>query len=131
MRENIFCPICDYDYTHILGTIQFITDEYWVSEVLVNQKYSIPVKFEYNFRSQGNIHILFRCERGHYFVVSFDGYKGIVFVNENTLVNELLGYLNETADDKFGFKFSIDFNLVGRIETFLENKEFELANKMK
>lgn len=114
------CLVCDNDYTHLVTTLSFEDDDsYKTTKVTVGGRYEIPCTVEYRFRSQGNIHLIFICEDGHYFIKSFDGHKGNVLIDENPLIDDLSRYLNENngQDD---MRFNFDFKLLGQIESFLQ-----------
>lgn len=124
MKNTMLCPVCDSNYTHILGTLEVKdNDEKQTTAVLVNHQHSIPVQVPYNYRSQGNLHILFRCESGHFFMKSFDGHKGNVFIDDNSLMDELVKYLNRFYSDDEGSSLSFDYELLGNIEKFLKSRE--------
>lgn len=126
MSRNVHCPVCDYEYTHILGTIQVKdNDDYQTTELIINQVHSIPAKVKYKFRSQGNFHMLFRCEDGHFFIKSFDGHKGIVVVDDNPLMEELAEYLNKVYENQKKLTLSIDYELLGNIDKFLKSKQID------
>ncbi|MDF1510670.1 hypothetical protein PZE06_21275 [Robertmurraya sp. DFI.2.37] len=123
MNQYLLCPVCDYDYSHIIATLQVKdNDDYQTTEVIVNQTYPISVKTEYKYRSQGNMHILFQCEEGHYFIKSFDGHKGNVSIDENPLMDELAEYLNRVYKDQKKLSLSFNYELLGNIEKFLKSK---------
>lgn len=124
MKKMLTCPTCESDYAHLIGTLQVTdNDERQTTEVVVNHQHSIPVQVHYEYRSQGNLHILFRCESGHFFIKSFDGHKGNVFVDENPLMDELVNHLNHAYKDDNGSSLSFDYELLGNIEKFLKQKQ--------
>lgn len=121
MGNYVLCSVCDHDYTHIMGTIQVKDDDqYQTTEFIINQEYRIPAQVKYKFRSQGNIHIIFRCESGHFFIKSFDGHKGNVHIDSNPLMEELADYLNKTYKKQKESSLSFDFELLGNIEKFIK-----------
>ncbi len=121
MNDYLHCSVCDFDYTHIIGTIQVKdNDNYQTTEFIVNHEYRISAEKKYNFRSQGNIHILLRCEEGHFFIKSFDGHKGNVHIDENPLMDELAYYLNKVYKKQKELTLYFDFELLGNIEKFLK-----------
>ena len=125
----MLCPICDFENNHIIAHITAIdNDNYETTEFIINGKYNISARLKYNFRSQGNIHILFSCEDGHFHAKSFDGHKGIVFVDENPLMDEIALYLNEVYKDSQDSKYYFDFEILGHIEKFLKSKNRLIAN---
>lgn len=124
--ETVLCRVCDFDYTHIIGMIEVKEDDRGrTTEVMINHQHSIMVNVDYNFRSQGNLHILFRCESGHYFIKSFDGHKGMVFTDENILMNDLADYLNGIYEKDQKLSLIFDYTLLGNIEQFLMKRQEE------
>lgn len=124
MENVLHCPICDFDYSHLIATIQVKDDDnYQTTEIIVNHTFPISAKVHYEYRSQSNIHILFMCEDGHYFIKSFDGHKGNVFVDENPLMNELSAFLNNIYKDREEWKDIVDYELLSNIEKFLNSKQ--------
>lgn len=124
MENVLHCPVCDFDYSHIIGTIQVKdNDNYQSTEFIINHTFPISAKVHYEYRSQGNIHILFICESGHYFIKSFDGHKGNIFVDENPLMNELTDFLNNVYKDRDEWNDSLDYELLANIEKFLILKQ--------
>lgn len=120
MNNSVLCSVCDFDYTHIIGTIQVkVNDDYQATEFIVNQEHHISVKTKYEFRSQGNLHLLLRCEDGHFFVKSFDGHKGMVFIDENKLMVELANHLNRVYEKEDKLTLSLNYELLGNIEKYL------------
>lgn len=111
------CPHCDYENNHLIGILEIEADDHYQTiRVIVNNEYSIPVKTKYEYRSQGNIHLLFRCESGHYFIKSFDGHKGSVFIDENHLMRKLEKHFNIVAvNADIGH-----FQLLGEIEKCIQ-----------
>lgn len=126
MNNVLRCPLCEYDYIHLIGTIEVIdNDEGQAIEFMINHKHSLAIKTKYEYRSQGNIHLLFRCEDGHFFIKSFDGHKGNVFMDENTLMDELTSYLNEVYQNEKNLFFTLSFELLGNIEKFLKTQKID------
>lgn len=124
MEKYLHCPICDFEYANIIATLEVSDDDhYQTKEVVVNHTYPIRVKTEYSYRSQGNIHILFQCEDGHFFIKSFDGHKGIVNIDSNLLMDELTEHLNIVYKDKKDISLGFDFVLLGNIEKFFKHKD--------
>jgi len=122
-RENLNCPTCDFENNHIIATLTVEDDDsYGTSQIIVNGKYSISARVKYGFRSQGNIHILFSCESGHFFIKSYDGHKGIVFIDENSLMDELVEYLNGFNKNNEDAKWSFDYEILGQIESFFKEQ---------
>jgi len=120
--NQVLCKVCEHDYTHIIGTIHVKdNDHYQATEIIVNHKYSIPTNAEYRYRSQGNVHILFSCEGGHFFMKSFDGHKGNVMEDENPLMDELVDFLNDKYKNEKALKLEIDFELLGCIESYFKS----------
>jgi len=119
-EDNLLkCSVCEDDYTHLVTTLKFEDDDHYkTTKVTVNSQYEIPCAVEYRFRSQGNIHLVFICEEGHYFIKSFDGHKGNVLVDENPLIDDLSRYLNEN-NNQDEMRLNFDFKLLGQIESFL------------
>lgn len=126
MNNILYCSVCDHDYAHLIGTIEVIdNDENQAVEFMINRKYSIAIKTKYEYRSQGNIHLLFRCEEGHFFIKSFDGHKGNVFMDENTLMDELTSYLNGVYQNEKDLFFKLNYDLLGNIEKFLKTQKID------
>lgn len=108
-----------------MATINFYDDFYNLIAVRVSGKYDIRLskKMRYDFRSQGNIHLLFICEHGHYFHKSFDGHKGNVFVDENTIMDELCNFLNNKRIDEEDIYWGLNYKLLAHIEEFFNKSE--------
>jgi hypothetical protein len=124
VEKYLHCPICDFDYSHIIATLQVTDDDNnQTTEVVVNHTYPIKVKTDYRYRSQGNIHILFQCEDGHFFIKSFDGHKGNVYIDTNPLMAELTDHLNKVYNDQEELSLSFDFEILGNIEKFFNYKD--------
>ena len=125
MKNILICPICNDDYAHILGTIEAKDDDRGkTTEIIVNHQHSIPVQAPYPYRSQGNLHTLFICEPGlHFFFKSFDGHKGNVFIDDNSLIDGLANHLNSVYQNASNHSFSMDYELLGNIEKYLKSKE--------
>lgn len=122
----MLCSVCGFDYTHLIGTIEVIdNDEYQAVEFIINNKYPISTKFKYGYRSQGNIHLLFRCEDGHFFIKSFDGHKGNVFMDDNILMDELASFLNDLYKNDEERFLSFNYGLLANIEKFLKAKKID------
>ncbi|HHT28706.1 MAG TPA: hypothetical protein GXZ82_15885 [Firmicutes bacterium] len=121
----LLCKVCDFEYMHLVGTIEaHDNDSYELTKLVINGKHTIDCqnKKKYSYRSQGNIHLLYRCEEGHFSIISFDGHKGVVLFDRNTLMNDLTMFLNEkTKDDrdKKQFDFVMSYAILGYIEDFL------------
>jgi len=83
-----------YSNLHLRFTISFEDDDsYHTNYVSINNvKYSLNIPYEY--RSQGNMHLIFYSECGLWFSLSFDGHKGDMFVNRNRAINYLINVLN-------------------------------------
>lgn len=83
-----------YSNLHLMYTITFFDDDsYQTNQVEINGiRYSYIHKYEY--RSQGNIHLLFLSEDGCWFSLSFDGHKGNVYYCRNEIVAALVDKLN-------------------------------------
>ena len=132
MEKTVHCLICDFEYSHIVATLQVTDDDNnQTTEIVVNHTYSIMAKMKYQYRSQGNIHILFQCEDGHFFIKSFDGHKGIVFMDTNPLMDELTEHLNKVYKGQEELSLSFDFELLGNIEKFFKHKDatYQKANR--
>lgn len=124
MENLLLCSVCENDYTHILGTIEAKDDDRGKTvELIVNHQHSIPVQVPYSYRTQGNLHILFRCEDGHFFFKSFDGHKGNVFVDDNKLMDDLAKNLNAVYNTPDKGSHSFDYELLGNIEKYLKSRE--------
>lgn len=130
MDKFVECHVCNFEYSHILGTIHVEDDDdYHIKKLIIDSKYTILTNIKYEYRSQGNIHILFRCEDGHFFIKSFDGHKGIVNYDDNKFMEQLAEYLNQTYDDQTEFSFDLNFELIGNIEKYLRMKEASQIRK--
>lgn len=117
--NTLHCSVCEFEYTHLIGTIQVKeNDSYMATEVIVNHEHRISTNVKYNFRSQGNIHLLFRCENGHFFIKSFDGHKGNVYIDDNPLMDELADYLNKAYKEQTELTLYFNYELLGNIEKF-------------
>jgi hypothetical protein len=93
------CSKCKDEFTQLETVITFhldMEDEYKTKSVRIGE-FHLPLEIKYSFRSLSNIHLVYRCNHGMgcFFILSFDGHKGSVYVNENELINELSNYLNE------------------------------------
>lgn len=126
MNNILHCSVCNHDYAHLIGTIEVIdNDEMQAIEFIINNKYSIKIKTKYEYRSQDNIHLLFRCEDGHFFIKSFDGHKGNIFMDENALMDELTSYLNGVYQNEKDLFFTFNYELLGNIEKFLKTQKVD------
>ena len=118
---RLLCKVCGEYYSHLVATILAFDDDcYNLTKILVNGIYEIPVReVSYPYRSQGNIHLVFACESGHYFIVSFDGHKGNVNVDQNLLMEKLADFLNhETREGRLPVSLGFNYQLLGCIEKF-------------
>lgn len=122
--KQVLCKVCEFDYAHIIGTMNVKdNDRYQATEVIVNNEYSISTNARHEYRSQGNVHILFGCEEGHFFIKSFDGHKGNMFEDENPLMDGLAEYLNDKYKDEEYLTLTLDFELLGNIENYFKSAE--------
>ncbi len=134
MKDTLNCSVCNFDYSHLITTIEVNdNDEYETTEFVINSQHRIPAKIDYLFRTQGNIHLLFRCEEGHFFIKSFDGHKGNVFIDENPLMDDLVAYLNvlNKEPQNLTSSWNLSFGLLGQIETFLKTQETLCKQKIR
>ena len=123
--NHITCSLCENEYTYLLTSIVVKdNDHYEVTEIIVDNKYSIKVRTDYPFRSQGSIHLLFACGSGHYFIQSYDGHKGNVYLNENALMDDLELFVNLQFE---GQNVSTHFNyeLLGYIEKYFKTNQID------
>lgn len=123
MENMLLCPHCGYECNHLLTTLVFEDDDYGnATSATINSEHKISIKEKYRFRSQGNIHLLFSCESGHFYFKSFDGHKGNVFIDGNELTEQLADYLNKNSNpDRLTLGF--DYTLLGKIEKFFERNK--------
>lgn len=119
----LLCKICNFEYNHLLGTINVVSDDdNNVHELVVNESHSFPASnLKYQYRTQGNIHLLFSCEDGHLHFKSYDGHKGNIHQDENELINKLESYLNNIYKDKEKLTLEMDYELLGNIENFIKD----------
>lgn len=129
-NEGCLICKCGSECTHLIGIIEVETnDDYETTGLIIDKKYSIEGRMKYKYRSQGNIHLLFRCEEGmHHTIKSFDGHKGTVYIDDNELMTELSKYLDEVYSDEshsqvLNHSFSMDFQLLGNIEKFVSSRD--------
>lgn len=121
------CGVCGYDHMHLIGIIEaYDNDSYELTKLVINKEHIIKPdkKIRYEYRSQGNVHLLYRCEEGHFSITSFDGHKGIVVVNQNPLMDALTGFLNEKTKEQREeghLGFQMDFTILSYIEQFLSS----------
>lgn len=83
---------------HLYYNITFTVpgDWYDTTKVKINDtEYDFVAK--YDFRSQGNAHLIFWSESDYWFAMSFDGHKGDMVVNRNSIIDFLVYTLNERA----------------------------------
>lgn len=118
--DNVLCCKCGDDNLHLVAHLEFAdNDNYQATSVLINGKYSIqlipPIKYQY--RSQGNIHLLFQGECGHYNSKSFDGHKGSMILDRNILLDELCAYLDRQMNEIY---LGFNYRLLGEIERFFK-----------
>lgn len=121
MENVLLCPTCEYDYNHLICTLNFVdNDEYKTTKVIINNKHEIALAARYDYRSQGNIHLLFVCESGHYHSKSFDGHKGNIFVDKNNLMVELVNHLNDREQED-EYSLSLNYQLLGKLEKYFQS----------
>lgn len=91
--EEIFIP----ENSHILTTFQIKDDDsYHTKSIKFMSGKEANFVTRYPFRSQGNIHIVIAGEQENsYQIISFDGHKGDIYVNENSTIDVLKEKLNE------------------------------------
>lgn len=131
MNNYLTCPTCQQDYkeyVNFTGALQVVTNQnatQWkkkVTEIIVDGKFHIPVhrKMNYEYETQGNIHLLFTCERGlHFFIKSFDSHTGNTHVDSNSLMDRLASYLTHVyTKEKTTSVGRADYKLLGHIEYF-------------
>lgn len=124
MENNLKCPICDIDESHLLTDIEIKDDDHYnLISITVAGKYFIEIKnkIKYQYRSQKSVHLLIICEGGHYYHQSFDGHKGKIFKDRNLIMDQLCQYLNAEVYSG-GLKFDLDFNqeLMAKIGNFFK-----------
>lgn len=121
----LLCSVCEQNYNHLIGTIQVIDDDsYNATKLIVSLKgktYEIDANIQYEFRTQGNLSLLFLCESSHYHIFSFDGHKGTVFVNSNKLMDKISSALNkkiETSSNPNGYiNHLTNYEVIAAIES--------------
>lgn len=120
--NNTKCKICGSDYINIVATMLLkVNDSYGAELVYVNNEAFI-VDVKYPYRSQGNSHVILWCENGRHFLIkSIDGHKGMVYVDDNSLMNELTDFLNHCFNRQGDMEFDLIFN-IKNIKTFFRNK---------
>lgn len=123
---NLECPYCPgEDYHHLVTTITFADDDNYKMVTMKVGDHVFDVSglgIRYNFRSQGNIHLLFisECCR-KYHMKSFDGHKGNMFVDENPFVYGLVRFINHKSlkIKNRGECAMTDLQLLAAIENFI------------
>lgn len=96
------CPYCPgEDYHHLVTTIVFTDDDNYkmVTMKVGDHVFNVSgLGIGYNYRSQDNIHLLFvsECCR-KYHMKSFDGHKGVMFMDENPFVHGLVRFINDKS----------------------------------
>lgn len=118
---NMTCH-CGDDYFHLMARLEFKdNDNYQVTSVKVDGEHKItfssPIKYPY--RSQGNLHLLFAGECGHFAAKSFDGHKGYIFLDQNPLMYELCRYLDCSIGE---FQSKVDYRVLAAMERFFQIK---------
>lgn len=115
----------EHDYNHIIALLSFRDDDsYNLTSVIVNNEFVIKPKGKkrYPFRSQGNYYILFASENGAYFYKGFDGHKGNVFYDSNSVMEDLVVFLNDSHLNKGEkLKLAFDYELLGMIEKYFNS----------
>lgn len=125
---HLECGVCGFNYMHLIAIIEaHDNDHHELIKLVVNKEHTITCQNEkrYDYRSQGNVHLLYRCEEGHFSIVSFDGHKGNVIFNRNLLMDDLATFLNEMTKEqreKGALSFQMDFTILGYIEQFLSTQ---------
>ena len=121
------CTVCDDIYTHFLCTIEVRTkpDTYETTSILIDGRNPVDIQIDYPFRSQSNIHLVFACENGEYFVISFDGHKGNVFTEGNDVMEGLQEWLNDDLNnwiekdpENHSIELTKDSRLISSIEDY-------------
>ena len=91
-------------------TLRLDDDDYYhATAVSINgTRYTLQIPYE--FRSQGNVHLIFLSEDSVWFCLSFDGHKGDMFVNSNSIMKYVIKILNanEKSNQKWGNDISKD-----------------------
>lgn len=97
-----------HENLHIYALLTFEDADYGnaLSVAVNGDKYELNVKYKY--RSQGNIHIIFKSEDGYYTFLSLDGHKGDVFINDNPLISKLVCVLNSIEIEYKQIDFKCD-----------------------
>lgn len=128
MDHRVNCAICNQEYTNIIGTlIVDCNDNYEVTQLVLNGVHHIPANVKYDFRSQGNIHILFICKgNGHFFIKSYDGHKGTTYIDSNSLMNSLALYLTSAYKKKDCLP-EVDTELINHIQNFLASRAIKTS----
>lgn len=122
MEKVLPCSICNLQNTHLITTFSFTdNDSYVATNVEIDGRININIDTQYNYRSQGNIHLLFLCEDGHYFAKSFDGHKGGVFLDTNSPMDKLVKFLNENETLKDDYTFTLSDKLLGIIVSYFSH----------
>ena len=95
---------------HLQYTVTFDDDDYYhATAVSINgTRYTLQIPYE--FRSQGNVHLIFLSEDSVWFCLSFDGHKGDMFVISNSIMKYVFKILNanEKSNQKWGNDISKD-----------------------
>ncbi|MCX4313381.1 MAG: hypothetical protein OSJ83_05910 [Clostridia bacterium] len=79
---------------HLRFTIEFRDDDCYQTKCVIINGREYDLKIKYPYRSQGNAHLIFLSEGGVWFGLSFDGHKGDMFVNSNSIISYLVKILN-------------------------------------
>lgn len=126
---HLECPYCPgSDYHHLVTTITFTDDDSYkmVTVKVGDHVFDVSgLEIRYDYRSQGNIHLLFVSECcGKYHMKSFDGHKGNVFMDENSFVYGLVRFINhKSLKIKNRGEWTLtDLQLLTAIEDFIAHK---------
>ncbi|KGA83696.1 hypothetical protein KQ41_06555 [Lysinibacillus fusiformis] len=124
--SELICTVCNSEYNRLIAIIKVAAnDNYETTRFDIDideERFKLNVGVRYNFRSQGNVHLLYSCDSGHYHFISFDGHKGRVFANRNELFSNMASHLNKVDSD---FEHLNRFHLIGEIEAFLNSLKKE------
>ena len=121
--SELVCTVCNSEYNHLRAIIKVTDNDNYETtrfDIDINdESFKLNIGVSYNFRSQGNVHLLYSCSSGHYHFISFDGHKGRVFANRNELFNNMASHLNKVLNSENVSEHFTKFHLIGEIEAFL------------
>ncbi|MEB2301588.1 hypothetical protein LAV72_18455 [Lysinibacillus xylanilyticus] len=121
--SELLCTVCNSEYNRLRAIIKVSDNDNYEAtrfDIDINgENFKLEVVVPYNFRSQGNVHLLYICSSGHYHFVSFDGHKGRVFANRNELFNNIAAHLNKGLNPDNDSEY--EHHLIGKIEAYLNS----------